>query len=678
MFFRNHEKSVKIDHVAQAPLAMADKLEAVPASNWIRTLRTNADFAGVTASDFDFKGAAPSLVMAYISPHVDFSRTCKALKDLVGQAPVIATTTAGELCDDPEKGLYCSASGAWDNVVLQIFSPELLSQVEVFSVPLHCEDIRSGQPTLLRKERVSRIVKSLENVRPRLSIDARDTFALTFIDGVSKSESYFMEGVYKAARFPCLFIGGSAGGKLDFKNTYLFDGDKVVENHAVLAFVKVAKDKRYSVMKSQNFRKIGYDFVVVDADPNKRTVSAIYDASANKVVPFVSALCDALRVQPSGLEKALEGRAFGIEIDGELFVRSVAGIDFNTETVTFYCDVGSGDDLILLEATDFIDQTRRDVDAFLKDKPPLLGVLLNDCILRRLSNETILKNAKNIWPAPAVGFSTFGELFGINVNQTLTAVAFFEAGTSDYKDDFIDQFPIEYAKFVNYFARCQLNRAEILNRLRGGVIDGISNHLGIAAKIETVLTEVGDIGGIMDGIRHAMESDQKQRATGDDSNTEQLSEKFTSLNAALANLRQVLSVIDGITSQTNLLALNATIEAARAGEAGRGFSVVAGEVKKLASDTKSTLTHTQAAIGEIESSLKQLGGIIEATRLQFKDESQHYQDTVLRVEDIFAQSGHIERSLNGLSAMAAEHRHGIDQMNDSVAFLRELDARANA
>ncbi|ESQ82432.1 hypothetical protein AEAC466_17580 [Asticcacaulis sp. AC466] len=676
MFFNKHPKS----HPGHAGVTTSAPLplepETLSPAQLIRTVKSDSTLAGLQASDFQFGDKPASLIVAYVSPNVDFAQACRRLSALTGQARLVATTTAGELCDD-EKALYCATAENWDNIILQIFSSDLLAEVEVFSVPLHCEDIRSGHVTCTREDRVSRITQSLTTIRPNMAIDARDTFALTFIDGVSMSESYFMEAVYKAGLFPCLFIGGSAGGKLDFKRTYLFDGDKVIENQALVIFTKMAAGKRYGVMKSQNFRKIGPNFVVVDADPNKRTVSATYDQKANKVVPFVSTLCEALHVKPSGLEAALQGRAFGIEIDGELFVRSVAGIDFESETITFYCDVGPGDELILLEATDFIDQTRRDVDAFLKGKPPLLGVILNDCILRRLSNEAALKNAGGIWPAPAVGFSTFGELFGINVNQTLTAVAFFADNGVGYQDDFIDQFPIRYARFVNYFARCHLNRAEILNKLRTGVIDGISQHLGIAAKIETILTEVGDVGGVMDGIRHAMEREQR-RSGGDDSNTQQLSEKFTSLNAALVNLRQVLSVIDSITSQTNLLALNATIEAARAGEAGRGFSVVAGEVKKLASDTKATLTHTQSAISEIEGSLKQLGGIIDATRDQFKHESLRYEETVARVEDIFAQSGHIERSLSGLSAMAAEHRHGIDQMNESVAFLRELDARARA
>jgi len=105
--------------------------------------------------------------------------------------------------------------------------------------------------------------------------------------------------------------------------------------------------------------------------------------------------------------------------------------------------------------------------------------------------------------------------------------------------------------------------------------------------------------------------------------------RITALSNAATRVGNVVKLITDIAEQTNLLALNATIEAARAGEAGRGFAVVASEVKTLAEQTAK-------ATGEIS---QQISGIQNAT-----------QESVTAIRDISAT---IERLSEVASTIAA-------------------------
>ena len=637
-------------------------------------IATNAALHGLNEESFKLSGQQASLALAYLSPHIPFAAVAERLARLAGPTRVIAVSTAGELSNAAPRQLYHGAPASWDNVVVHLFSPALIAEVSVHAVPLHCEDIRAGKASLGREERVGRIARSLADCRVPFKIDAIDTLALTFIDGLSVSEDYFMEAVYAAGRFPCLFLGGSAGGKLDFRNTYIFDGQRTLENHAVVTFLKLAPGKRYGVLKAQNFKATDAVFTVVDAVPETRTVKAVLDARTGAVIPFVEALSRALRVEPREIMGRLNGQTFGIDIDGELFVRSVSAINEKEGSVSFYCDVNSGDDLRLVTATDFAGETKRAIAEFLRGKPGPVTAVLNDCILRRLNNDAQLPALGDAWNIPVAGFSTFGELFGININQTLSALVFFDPQGKPFRDEFVDNFAIHYGRYQNYFTRCKLKRLQILNQLRSDVIGRITEHLDFVRKIGESLDEVAGIRGVMDGIRQAVLSSAD--ATGHpDANAEHLSEEFKSLSKAMAGLRGVLGVIDGITGQTNLLALNATIEAARAGAAGRGFGVVASEVKKLASDTKTTLGQTQSAIGGMEQSLGTLGRIIDATRGQFAAEEERYRGTIRQVEEIFAQSGVIDHSLTGLSAVVTRQTAEVERLSADIALLRYLDRK---
>ncbi|MBT6136785.1 MAG: methyl-accepting chemotaxis protein [Rhodospirillaceae bacterium] len=125
------------------------------------------------------------------------------------------------------------------------------------------------------------------------------------------------------------------------------------------------------------------------------------------------------------------------------------------------------------------------------------------------------------------------------------------------------------------------------------------------------------------------------------------SETVGSLNDAAVRIGQVLDLINGIAEQTNLLALNATIEAARAGEAGKGFAVVASEVKALANQTAQA---TEEITGQIQSMRDETGRTVQAIK--------EITNTVERVSQI--ASG-IASSVEEQSAATAEIGRNVQQ-----------------
>jgi hypothetical protein len=641
------------------------------AAHALRVKTSDDSLSGLSAEDFCFSGRPAALALAFVSPHVDFAHVAARLKALAGSAPLVAVSTAGELCNIGP-GLYRPTGESWSSLTVQIFPPDLFEAVSVHRLALHNEDLAAGAPVLSRDQRVEKIAAELAGVAPPFRIEADRVFALTLVDGVSASENFLMEAVYRCGRFPCLFIGGSAGGKFDFKETAVFDGARTLHGQAVVIFIRMAQGRRYGVFKTQNFTRTGKSFTILDASPETRVVRAALAANGVDVAPFVEVLAQNFGVGAAEVPQKLAGHSFGVEIDGEIFVRSVSGFDLAKGSVNFYCDVNPGDELLLLKANDFAGQTRDDYAAFLRGKSAPLGLILNDCILRRLNNGAALASLDSLWGAPAAGFSTFGELFGINVNETLSAIAFFE-DQPGYRDDFLDAFPVHYARFVNYFTTCALKQARMLNSFRSAIIARMAGQLGFVGQIETALEKTSEMREAMERVRGAIFSSAGKPAGAKDGNSAQLSQQFQILADSMSGLRSVLRVIDAIAGQTNMLALNATIEAARAGEAGRGFSVVASEVKKLATDTKSTLAQTQGSIGAMEQSLARLGGMIDANRASFESEERRYLATIEQVESLFSQSGLIDSTLAGLAELVSTQRVAAGEIQQEIARLRQIE-----
>lgn len=147
---------------------------------------------------------------------------------------------------------------------------------------------------------------------------------------------------------------------------------------------------------------------------------------------------------------------------------------------------------------------------------------------------------------------------------------------------------------------------------------------------------------------------------------------MTSLRANADSIGGVLDVIQSVSEQTNLLALNAAIEAARAGEAGRGFAVVADEVRGLAQRTRASTDEINQLIAELNDSTDRMAAVLEQN-VQLTDNSVDASRAVGQVLKQIAGSVREILSMNEQIACAAEQQSAAgEQISRSVTNVRDI------
>lgn len=181
--------------------------------------------------------------------------------------------------------------------------------------------------------------------------------------------------------------------------------------------------------------------------------------------------------------------------------------------------------------------------------------------------------------------------------------------------------------------------------------------------------------------------------------------RLNSLSQEASQVKQVLDVIADIADQTNLLALNAAIEAARAGEHGRGFAVVADEVRKLAERTQKSLLETNATVNVIVQSINEITEQmnknvqrIEVLSQSSKEVNEHTQTAVLtlaetvdaieklssdaqqnanttesiiqKIGDINTLSSSNARSVEEIAAAAEHLHHMTEQLSEQISVFK--------
>lgn len=271
----------------------------------------------------------------------------------------------------------------------------------------------------------------------------------------------------------------------------------------------------------------------------------------------------------------------------------------------------------------------------------------------------------------------------------------------DISVDFDDQFPADYARVQN--SLCTL-----LGSLNGILYDvsDISDTValgssqvseGAAALADSSQEQAASVSHLSDNIEQVSErinsnsndamlasDNAKEVEVNISKNATQMQALMTAMkeiNAKAEEIGKITKTIEDIAFQTNILALNAAVEAARAGTAGRGFSVVADEVRNLANKSQEASQNTETLIAETIQAISDGMDIMDKTTKGFDKAANGVQDMTRKIERIAsaseAQAKEIGEIVRGVDQISGVIQTNSATAEESAAISRSLSEQAS-
>lgn len=151
---------------------------------------------------------------------------------------------------------------------------------------------------------------------------------------------------------------------------------------------------------------------------------------------------------------------------------------------------------------------------------------------------------------------------------------------------------------------------------------------------------------------------------------------ITELETQSHQIRSILEVIRTISDQTNLLALNAAIEAARAGEHGRGFAVVADEVRQLASKTQSSTEEIQQMVDRFQSQIQMTVDTITSSQTFSHNSIEGSKKAVEELDALMATTSTIQEMMCQIATAAEEQHQVTEDINRNISAITDITTKA--